>query len=395
MRLKRALSQIKPTDGQRDKIYGDILEKLSEKSPEKKKETRIIMKKKTVFSTAAAAVLAVALAGGTAYAVSPDVQEAVNNLLGINRQATEEFYDIQSTEAGFEAIKNAVTVTENDFTEFAEGIRVKLVSAANLGTYAEIILEFELDEPFKSDYCLLNDVSISNSGELPNYTVSGLNTAENGKIYSVVTLRDIENIPKNSKYNFELKSLSFSNSDKVIEGYYGTDFAIDASVKSCALNIAPTEVFWATPFMGGETAHMEISGIEYSPKSITADLRMLEDCLVDCKFEYGSIHGESKYLNSTIMLSDRNMGGEFSPIKFRMSDGTLKDVSCLRVTSNAEPWRDDDDEPLYEDIFKASQNIPKDVSAKVTFELAGIMDYTDVEAIVFCGVEIPITEKNF
>lgn len=65
MRLKRALSQIKPNEGQREKIYGDILDKLdrlSEETSVTEKETRFVMKKRKIFT--AAAVCALVLACG-------------------------------------------------------------------------------------------------------------------------------------------------------------------------------------------------------------------------------------------------------------------------------------------------------------------------------------------
>lgn len=65
MRLKRALSQIKPNEGQREKIYGDILDRLDKLSGETsviEKETRFVMKKRKIFT--AAAVCALVLACG-------------------------------------------------------------------------------------------------------------------------------------------------------------------------------------------------------------------------------------------------------------------------------------------------------------------------------------------
>ncbi|MDE5859651.1 MAG: hypothetical protein K2H23_04615 [Oscillospiraceae bacterium] len=74
MKLKRALSQIIPTEEQREKIYGDILEKLSEDQPEKEKETRFTMKKRKMITSIVAATAAVVIVGSTVYAASPEVR---------------------------------------------------------------------------------------------------------------------------------------------------------------------------------------------------------------------------------------------------------------------------------------------------------------------------------
>ena len=94
MKLKGALSQIRPTEEQREKIYGDILNKLSERPPEKKKETNIVMKKRKIITSVAAAAAAVAIAGGAVYAASPEVREMVRQVIeiqGLRQYPTEGF----------------------------------------------------------------------------------------------------------------------------------------------------------------------------------------------------------------------------------------------------------------------------------------------------------------
>lgn len=57
MRLKRALSQIKPDDGQRDKIYGDIMEKLSEENINPEPKRRMVFSKRRIGVPAAVCAL--------------------------------------------------------------------------------------------------------------------------------------------------------------------------------------------------------------------------------------------------------------------------------------------------------------------------------------------------
>lgn len=405
------MSQIRPTEEQKEKIYGDILNKLSERLPEReKKETNIIMKRRKIITSVAAAAAAVAIAGGSVYAVSPEVREAVNNILGINRQSTEEYYEIQNawgnSSAGIEVIGDALTVTENDFTEFAEGIRAKLASVVNNGTSAELILEFEFDEPVKDYEYILEDVSISAFPKyVHSYSYGLLNASDGSKVYETVRLDDIENIPKDMTITIEIKTLDKANSQGMhdtdetcaddpsvkIHGNFSADFKIGTPIKPYSANVEPAEISWTHYRMGRETAHMEITALKYSPKEICVDLRMLEDCLVIHNDDFGG----TQYFNNTQMFCDGIMGGEAVPLKLKMSDGSLKDVMYYNVDSNA--VNDIDKNTLVTDMdwIKASWDIYSDKPTTVTFELAGIVEYTDVEAIVFCGKEFPITERDF
>ena len=597
MRLKRALSQIKPSEGQREKIYGDILDKLSEETPEEEKETRVVMKKRKILTSMAAALAAVVIVGGTVYAASPEVREMVRQVITVNpipqypvegfrmlkdigtvlpknsvqfedfpfdfetvyavnaektgensyavekiaygngnvivlcnedgsgfyyeqgqqgtvnivadlspdfafdegelsevgyifdgkatslfngrigeegmavdftaetageyefyiinysaglqnyksitvenRKSAEEYYEIKNAEgnntASFEAIEDGVTFTENDFTEFAEGIRAKLVSVTNTGTFVELLLEFDFDEPvtaveYAIDYLHFKVPDAVLEKQLYSYSFGSLTVSDNGRIYGEVSLDFTEYIPEGETITLELNSLSYCplgvpiENTKIIEGNYSTDFVIGSPVKSYSANIEPTEISWTQPYMGDAVAKMELSGLSYSPKNIRVDLRMLEDCLVDFEFDPEAKYGTANYLNSTEMFFDggTRKGSEFDPIKFKTSDGSLRDVQYSGVHSDAIMEFDmsefetevnvtDENSPTVTtvrsdeiaetpsapknyDRFKWSQDIPNDRPATVTFEFWGIMDYTDVEAIVFCGKEIPITEKEF
>ena len=405
MRLKRALSQIRPTEKQREKIYGDILKKLSEDQPEKEKETKFVMKKRKMITSVAAAAAAVVIVGGTVYAASPEVRETVNNFLGINRQSAQEYFDIYQTEesnpAKLEIIEDSIIVTENDFTEFTDGIRAKLVSVVNSGSFAEVLLEFEFDEPVKDgEYALENVIIDAYPKYLPSYIVGSLTVTDSGKIYGTVRLNEIENIPKNMKMTMEIKTLDKANSKGIhntdltygddrsvkIHGNFSADFSLGAPIKPYSVNVEPTEISWTHPRMGGETAHMEITALKYSPKEISVDLRMLEDCLVI----YNDDFRGAQYFNNTQMFFDGIAGEKKAmPLKLKMSDGSLRDIWYSDVSSNA--VNNMDKNTLVTDMdWKASWDIYSDKPTTVTFNLAGIIDYTDVEAIVFCGVEIPI-----
>ena len=568
MRLKRALSQIKPSEGQKEKMYGDILEKLSEEAPEEEKETRVVMKKRKVFTSMAAALAAVVIVGGTVYAASPEVREMVRQVITVNpipqypvegfrmlkdigtvlpknsvqfedfpfdfetvyavnaektgensyavekiaygngnvivlcnedgsgfyyeqgQQGTVnivadlspdfafdegelsevgyifdgkatslfngrigeegmavdftaetageyEFYIINYS-AGLQNYKsitvenkksvndyysaygngdtdklgNSLHVTDNDFTEFAEGIRVKLVSVVNSGSFAEVLLEFEFDKPIKDGEYVLEDVIISAYPKyLPSYTIGSLTVTDSGKIYGTVRLNEINKIPEDMTITIEIKTLDKAKSRNVhntdetygdnqsvkvygnkVYGNFSADFALGAPIKPYSANVEPAEISWTHPRMGGETAHMEITALKYSPKEISVDLRMLEDCLVI----YNDDFGGAQYFNNTQMFFDGIAGEKKAmPLKLKMSDGSLRDVWYSDVNSNA--VNDIDKNTLVTDMdwIKACWDIYSDKPTVVIFQLAGIMDYTDVEAIVFCGKEIPIPEKDF
>lgn len=116
MRLKRALSQIKPSEGQREKIYGDILdklEKLSEEPPENEKETRFVMKRRKILTSMAAALAAVVIVGGTVYAASPEVREKVRQVITV--------YPItQYPVEGFRMLKDIGTVLPKNSVQFED-----------------------------------------------------------------------------------------------------------------------------------------------------------------------------------------------------------------------------------------------------------------------------------
>ena len=368
-------------------------------------------KMKMSFSIAAAAAVVI-VAGSTVYAASPEVRETVNNFLGINREAAQDYYksfNIENSEnvTNADIIEKSFNVTDSDFTDFTDGIHTKLVSVVNSGSFAEVLLEFEFDEPVKDGEYALGDVNISAYPKyLPSYTLTQLTVSDSGKIYGTVRLNEIKNVPKNMTITMEIKALDKANSKGIhytgrnctddpsvkIYGNFSTDFTLGTPIKPYSINVEPTEISWTHYGMGGETARMEITALKYSPKEISVYLRMLDDCLVIHNDDFGGV----QYFNNTQMFFDGIMGDKKAmPIKLKMSDGSLRYILYSDVISNA--VNDINKNTLVTDMdwIKASWDIYSDKPTDVTFQLSGIIDYTDVEAIIFCDLEIPITEKDF
>lgn len=423
MKLKEALSQIKPTNEQSEKIYGDILDKLSEVSPETKKETNVIMKKRKAIMSVIAAAAAIAVAGGSVYAVSPDVWEAVKNLFGINKSSVNDYYEIaknideidpdqplshveeteetvNSTNSNADILGDALAVSESDYKEFSEGIYAKLIGAVNCGDHAEVLTEWKFDKPCVYGEYSLYDFNISTSTEyiIRFFGGGGGLYPDDHRMINSVTVDFSKDIPEDMIFTMEVTRLYKSDSENSIkiDGYFSADFTIGKPIKSCTIDMEPTEISWSHPYMMGSVAEMEMSGISYSPKTIKINLRMLNDCIVKWQ-------GYRNYYNSTSMfyhfggdnqhILDYETGpDDYIPLKFKMSDGTLKSANFSSVYSDKNIIDTDTDD---EDWDIASNDIPRDKPVVVTFSMYDVVDYTNVEAIVFCGKEIPITEKDF
>ncbi len=435
MKLKEALSQVKPTSEQSDKIYGDILDKLAELSPKEKKETNAVMKKRKIIMSVIAAAAAITVAGGSVYAVSPDVREAVKNLFGINRSSVNDYYKnietlyeigtshtlphaegseetVNSTNPEADILGDALAVTENDYKKFSEGIYAKLIGVVNCGDYAEVMTEWKFDEPCRYGEYIFSELNIS---AFPEY-IRGYNGGHKAYLddHKMVCSTRIKfgekDIPEDMIITLEVKSLDKADSENVhrgiiVEGYFAADFTIGKPLKTCTIDMEPTEISWTHPYMMGSVAEMEMSKIIYSPKTVKIDLRMLNDCIVKWRYEGKGGRGFRKEYNNTNMLY--HLGGDtlhmldyetdpddYISLKFKMNDGTLKSANISIVESDFSPNIDKNTLITEEDWLMASYNIPKDKPATVSFSLVDAVNYTNVEAIVFCGKEIPITEKN-
>lgn len=112
MKLNKALSQIKPSDGQRGRIYSDVLNKLDRPEGELSetgKETRFIMKKRNIIMSAAAC--AVILIGGLT--VTAANFGWGHKLFGESASLIEKNLDDYSVEIGNVHVENAEGVPYN------------------------------------------------------------------------------------------------------------------------------------------------------------------------------------------------------------------------------------------------------------------------------------------
>ena len=203
MRLKRALSQIKPNEGQREKIYGDILDrldKLSEETSVIEKETRFVMKKRKIFT--AAAVCALVLACGLT--VSAANFGWGHKLFGSSAAVIERDLDDYSVEIGNVQVENA------------EGVPYKFtlgdVISDGYLLYANILIEdIEVEDPdaYKKDvvysgqFSFLN-VSIENNIPWSTTMWQALDTTENS-VNTIIQLNLKEKIEKGDVFELRLE----------------------------------------------------------------------------------------------------------------------------------------------------------------------------------------------
>lgn len=109
MRLKRALSQIRPTGDQREKIYGDILDKLEKLSEEQPEKERFVMKRRKILTSMAACAL-ILIGGITASAASFGWG---HRLFGSTAAVIEKNIDDYSVKIGNVQVENAEGVPYN------------------------------------------------------------------------------------------------------------------------------------------------------------------------------------------------------------------------------------------------------------------------------------------
>lgn len=410
MKLKNALDKISPDGAQRERIYTAIEDKLSAKSDGKDKIMKN-NKKITVSIISAAAV--VCMIGGTAYAVSPDVRDIVKDILGINRESVGTYYEEFGNDVtDLALIDEGLQITEEDGSaEFAEGIRVKMVGILNTGHSADVILEFTFDEPEYSGVYYLDKLSIVPENNIYQFSYGfggGMEIRNNGKGYINIELNNIDQIPPDEILKLRMTSISRNdpespNNTKVISGDYSTEFTLGKPMGCYNVDFEPVQVSWTTSEMFGQVAKMEISRISYSPKEISVGIRMVEDCTVDGDNGVTA----AKYTNNAAMFCSvegfMQMWQQASPgdpdymectdipLKFKMSDGSVR---CAKYTTASVV------ELAYSYIPENKEDavlldFSTDKVNDVYFYLADIVDYADVDAIIFCGHEIPITEKSF
>lgn len=203
MRLKRALSQIKPNEGQKEKIYGDILDrldKLSEETSITEKETRFVMKKRKIFTVAA--VCALVLACGLT--VSAANFGWGHKLFGSTAAVVERDLDDYSVEIGNVRIENAEDVPYN-FT-------VGDVISDGGSIYFNLLVEGITTEPdWANPSYITSSFGLGNNGWQSNYYWLGMdgNTAN-----IAVCINYANEIKKGDVIEFELRGHDNAETDE-------------------------------------------------------------------------------------------------------------------------------------------------------------------------------------
>lgn len=291
MRLKRALSQIKPSEGQREKMYGDILDKL-EKLPEDthEKETRFIMKKGKILTSIAACTL-VLICGIT---VSAANFGWARKLFGNTASIVERNIDDYSVEIGNVQIKNAEGVPYNFtvgdvisdgesiyFNLLVEGMKIEPNFAGDWGKAGhaapinmngngfrlETWYELGIDGNTANTAVFVNYTNEIKKGDVLEFELRENNnvvTDENGGVLSIST-------PLLATLSFEIQS-EVNNARKIINVNHTAIFK-DRYEPSFAATFAETE-----PYDENKRAEVEmyIETISVSPLNFvikgTADL---------------------------------------------------------------------------------------------------------------------------
>lgn len=210
MRLNKALSQIRPNDGQRVKIYSDVLEKLertSEETFEAGKEKRFVMKKRNIIMSAAAC--AVVLIGGLT--VTAANFGWGHKLFGNTAAVIEKNLYDYTVEIGNVHVENAEGVPYN-FT-------VGDVISDGGSVYFNLLVDGITTEPYwaRPSY-QTSSFGLGSDGWQSNYYWLGMD----GNTASIaVCINSANEIKKGDVVNFELRGHNNAeldeNSDGVIE----------------------------------------------------------------------------------------------------------------------------------------------------------------------------------
>ena len=204
MKLKKALSQIKPTEEQRERIYGGILDRL-DKLPEKpsEKETKFIMQKRKIIMSAVACAV-VLICGLT---VSAANFGWVHKLFGSTSSLVESNMEDYKLKVGNVKIENA------------EGVPYKFtlgdVISDGYSLYINVLIEnIEVENPdaYKQDIIYSNQFdyfeacSVNNTNLNKRYTIwKILDTTEN-TVNSAILSHFGKKIEKGDVFEFRLEN---------------------------------------------------------------------------------------------------------------------------------------------------------------------------------------------
>ena len=178
MKLKNALAEISPDDRQKEKMFSAVGKKLAAESDGKDAK----MKKSKIAVIAAASVGAFLAVSGTAYAVSPEAREVIDDILGINRKSVNEYYEVYGNDStDVDLLGTALQITEEDGSKpFADGISAKITSVLNYGTGVELTVEFTFDEPIVGQIYNCVDITIDGGEGLNGWSWSPMDGREDG-----------------------------------------------------------------------------------------------------------------------------------------------------------------------------------------------------------------------
>lgn len=394
MKLKNALAEISPDDRQKEKMFCAVEKKLAAESDGKDAK----MKKSKIAAIAAACVGAFLAVSGTAYAVSPEAREIIDDILGINRKSVDEYYEVYGNDStDVDLLGTALQITEEDGQKpFAEGISSKITSVLNYGTGVELTVEFTFDEPIAGQIYNCVNITIEGGEGLSGWSWSPMDVREDGKAFMRINMDKFEEDPTEQQLTVTLTDIvpmgdTGLDYDRIINGEYTAEFTVGEAIQTKTIELEPAHISWTTEEMFGAVAEMEISRITISPKTVGIGIRMLEDCVVEGKNDTCA----SSYTNGACMFitgeglaymwlpeEDKPLCDSI-PLKFKMSDGSIVDAKYTNATVT---------EPAYSNKQEqVTMDFTTDKVNDVYFEFPGIMDYSGVEAVIFCGYEIPIS----
>lgn len=386
MRLKRALSQIKPNEGQREKIYGDILDKLdrlSEETSVTEKETRFVMKKRKIFT--AAAVCALVLACGLT--VSAANFGWGHKLFGNTSSLVESNMDDYKLKVGDVKIENA------------EGVPYKftlgdVITDGEL-LYVNLLIEnIEVEDPdaYKRDVVYSGQFSYLNASPANGIPWQGLCAwaaldATENSVNTVIQLSLKEKIEKGDVFEFRLEDdnrrIDYTNHIDTAENdraFLGTlSFTVKSDVKNVkkVIDVNKSATFSTDNIMLDYNDYSEI--MEYkagdSDKSPKEEMFVEQVIISPLSLEFKGKINISKYSSGNTALNS------FGNVWLVYKNGEKK---TFRFNPKSDGYKID---------YEGSHDITmySDYS-NFNFEKfrVNVQDLDEIEAIEFDGFTVPL-----
>lgn len=391
MELKKALSQIKPTEKQKEKIYGDILDKLdrlSEKPPEKEKETNIIMKKRKIIMSAVACAV-VLICGLTVSAANFGWG---HKLFGSTSSLVESNMDDYKLKVGNVKIENA------------EGVPYKftlgdVITDGEL-LYVNLLIEnIEVEDPdaYKRDVIYSGQFSYLNASPADGIPWRGLCAwsaldATENSVNTVIQLSLKEKIKKGDVFEFRLEDdnrrLDYTNHIDAAENdraFLGTlSFTVKSDVKSVkkVIDVNKTAIFATDNIMLDYNDYSEI--MEYKAgdnnKSPKEEMLVEQVIISPLSLEFKGKINISKYSSGNTALNS------FGNVWLVYKNGEKK---TFRFNPKSDGYKIDYEGPLDITMYSDYSNF--------NFEKfrVNVQDLDEIEAIEFDGFTVPLnTNEN-